>query len=568
MKPSTTILLLLAALACAASAHAGPAPADLVLLDGRIHTQDAARHVVEAVAIRGHAIVATGTSGAIRARIGPATRTIDLGGRTVLPGFIDAHVHPAQSAQDLDRCNLGDRMMAPAAVIAAVAECYRTAPGDPAQWFQVVQVNPSGLVLSRAELDSVVRDRPLVLMGSDGHTSWANSAALAAAGLDAASPDPAGGRIERDARGVPTGTVRDAASDLVLAARPSPGLAVETALLARALAAMNAAGITSVQDAAVGEHEMVLYKALYDAQRLTMRVRGSYMITDLAAPADRIVREARAFRDRWAVDPDRLRADAIKIFADGVIEYPSQTAALLEPYLDAHGQPTANRGPSYYEQGHLDRLVAAADAAGLTVHIHAIGDRAIRSALDAFAYSRARGTGAGNRDQIAHLELIDPADVPRFRALRVIANLQLLWARRDDYIEDGTLAYIGPERARHLYPARSLLDAGALLAGGSDWGVSSFEVFDALEHAVTRGDPPLLPEQSIPLQAALDAYTINAARALRQERTTGSLEPGKRADLVIVDRDPFAVEPHALHEVRVLATFLDGRQVYAAPDWK
>ena len=123
-------------------------------------------------------------------------------------------------------------------------------------------------------------------------------------------------------------------------------------------------------------------------------------------------------------------------------------------------------------------------------------------------------------------------------------------------------------RGRHLYPARSLLDAGALLAGGSDWGVSSFEVFDALEHAVTRGDPPLLPEQSIPLQAALDAYTINAARALRQERTTGSLEPGKRADLVIVDRDPFAVEPHALHEVRVLATFLDGRQVYAAPDWK
>ena len=354
----------------------------------------------------------------------------------------------------------------------------------------------------------------------------------------------------------------------MLAAVPSAGLKVETAQLARALASMNAAGITSVQDASVGDHEMSLYKALYDEGRLPMRVRGSFMIADLSAPGEKAAAAAIAFRDKWAVDPNRLRADAIKIFADGVIEYPSQTAELLESYLDADGKPTGNRGPNYYEKDRLDRIVAAVDAAGLTVHIHAIGDRAIRDALDAFAYARAHGAGAGTRDQVAHLELIDPADFPRFKALGVIANFQLLWAQRESYVADATEAYIGPVRSTHLYPARSLLDAGAMLAGGSDWGVSSFDVFTAMEHAITRGEPALLPEQSIPLQAALDSYTINAAFALRQEATTGSIEPGKRSDLIVIDRDIFTMDPRDLHATKVLATYLDGKEIYAAPGWK
>jgi predicted amidohydrolase YtcJ len=559
--------LLLGLLPAAVGLAAEPA-ADLVLVNGRVHTQDAARRVVAAIAIRGTTIVATGTADEIRAFVGPATRSVDLAGRVVLPGFIDAHTHPAQSAQDFGKCNLGDQMLAASAVVSAAAACYRTMPGDPAQWFQVVQVNPSGLVLSLVELDSIVRDRPMVLMGSDGHTTWANSAALHAAGITSALTDPAGGRIERAADGNPTGTLRDAASDQVLAIVPSAGKQVETARLGHALAEMNAAGITSVQDAAVGDHEMSLYKALYDEGRLTMRVRGSYTITDLAAPGEKVALAAKAFRDRWAVDPNRLRADAIKIFADGVIEFPSQTAELLEPYLDADGHPTGNRGPTYYRKDNLNRIVAAVDAAGLTVHIHAIGDRAIRDALDAFAYARAHGSGTGNRDQIAHLELIDPADFTRFKSLGVIANFQLLWARRDSYVAEATEAFIGPERSKHLYPARSLLDAGATLAGGSDWGVSSFNVFDALEHAVTRGDPALLPEQSIPLQAALDSYTVNAAFALRQEGTTGSIEPGKRADAIVLDRDMFALDPRELHNVKILATYLDGREVYAAPGWR
>jgi predicted amidohydrolase YtcJ len=281
-----------------------------------------------------------------------------------------------------------------------------------------------------------------------------------------------------------------------------------------------------------------------------------------------LIGEAVKFRAKWATDPDFLRADAVKIFADGVIEYPSQTAALLEPYLDAQGRPTHNRGPSYFVQDNLNQIVTAADAAGLTVHIHAIGDRAVRSALDAFAEARRRNGALDNRGQIAHLELINPADFPRFKELSVIANFQLLWAQRDDYVDGATVKYLGPERSRYLYPARSLRDAGAKIAGGSDWGVSSFNAFAAMEHAITRsearGRPALLPEQSLSLQDMVDAYTINAAFALKQERTTGSIEAGKRGDFIVLDRDVFAIDPFDLHDTRVMATYLDGREVYAA----
>jgi predicted amidohydrolase YtcJ len=313
---------------------------------------------------------------------------------------------------------------------------------------------------------------------------------------------------------------------------------------------------------------MQLYKRLYDARRLNMRVRASFTLTNLDEPAKAAIDEAIRFRAKWAIDPDFLRADAVKIFADGVIEYPSLTAALLEPYLDAQGRPTANRGPSYFRQDNLDQIVAAADAAGFTVHIHAIGDRAVRSALDAFAYSRQTNGRSDNRDQIAHLELIDPADFSRFKALGVIANLQLLWAEREDYITKATLPFIGPERSRNLYAARSLRDAGALIAGGSDWDVSSFNAFEAMEHALTRaearGKEPLLPEQSLKIEDVVDAYTTNAAYALKQERTTGSLERGKRGDLIVLDRDIFTLDPFDLHNTRVLTTYLDGRAVYTA----
>jgi len=546
--------------------------ADAVFLHGSIHTEDADRRVVQALALRGNTIVALGTDEEIKRYVGEGTHVVDLDGHTVLPGLIDAHIHPAESSLDLGKCNVHDQLMSVAQLKAAIKSCLEAKPGDRERWFEVVEINSTGLALSLADLDSMLRDRPLLLMDSAGHTAWANSAALKAASITAQTKDPAGGIIERDAQAHPTGTLRDEAFYLVQRARPAASLAFETAQLERALAMMRADGITSVQDAMVNEHFMRLYKNLYDAHRLDMRVRASFGLSpglrDPTLSAGELIRQASAFRDKWAVDPDFLRADAVKIFADGVIEYPAQTASLLMPYLNADGHPSTNRGPTYLTQDKLNAVIAAADAAGFTVHVHAIGDRAVRSTLDAFAYSRARQHATDNRDQIAHLELVDPADFARFAQLDVIANFQFLWFERDPYIETGTIAYLGPERSQHLYPARSLLDAGARIAAGSDWSVSSFNPFEAIERAVTRasekGAAPLLIEQAIPLAVAVDAYTINAAYALHQERTTGSLEPGKRGDFVVLDRDIFVIDPFQIHDTKVLATYLDGREVYAS----
>ena len=554
--------------AAGAASDAASAPADLVLIHGKIHTEDAGRSVAQALAVRGNSIVAVGTDREVSALVGPATRKVDLGGRVVLPGIIDAHVHPAESAQDFGKCSLEDKALKPSEIKARVAACLRKQPGERGEWFEAIMVNPSGLTLSLADLDSISPDRPLMLTGADGHTVWVNSAALKLAKITAATKNPSGGHIEHDPAGAPTGTLRDTAAEIAAAAKPKASLEHEVMLLDKALNAMRAIGITSVQDASVDDHAMQIYKRLYDTHRLNMRVRGSFHLQDLHESAASLIDTAVRFRAKWAVDPDFLRADAIKLFADGVIEYPSQTAALLEPYLDAEGRPTRNRGPSYFMQDNLNRIVTAADAAGLTVHIHAIGDRAVRSSLDAFADARKHNGALDNRGQIAHLELIDPADFARFKELGVIANFQLLWAQLDDYSEGATMQYIGPARSRYLYPARSLRDAGAKIAGGSDWGVSSFDAFIAMEHAMTRseqrGRPPLLPEQSLTLQDMVDAYTINAAFALKQERTTGSIEAGKRGDFIVLDRDIFSMDPFDLHETKVTATYLDGRVVYAA----
>jgi predicted amidohydrolase YtcJ len=567
-----TLPLVMAWVTClivGASARAAQPAADLIVLNGAIHTQDAAHHIVAALAVRGNTIVAVGSNAEVRAHSDAKTHIVDLAGRVVLPGIIDAHVHPASSAPDLDKCSLGDQMITPAEVKARVGKCLRESPGDPKRWFEVVQVNASGLTLARNDLDSILAARPMILSSADGHTAWVNSAALRVAHIDAATREPSGGRIERDADGRPSGTLRDAATDLAMRAIPAPELGLEARQTRRAFELMRAVGITTVQDAAVDEHLMQIYKRLYDTHQLTMRVRACYELSDLHIPAKQLIDGAVRFRNKWAIDPDYLRADAVKIFADGVIEYPSQTAALLEPYLDGSGHPTKNRGPSYFTQQNLNAIVAAADAAGLTVHVHAIGDRAVRSVLDAFAYSRRVNGSRDNRDQIAHLELVDPADLARFKALDVIANFQLLWAEKDDYIVKATIPYIGAERAKHLYPAGALHAAGAVIAGGSDWGVSSFNAFEAMERAVTRaearGREPLLPGESIPLSVAVDAYTSNAAFALRQEQTIGSLEVGKRGDFIVLDRDIFAIDPFELHDTKVLATYLDGRQVYAAP---
>jgi predicted amidohydrolase YtcJ len=486
---------------------AAPAPpADTVFLHGRIHTQDAARHVVQALAVSGNSIAATGTDAALQRWIGRTTRVIDLGGRIMLPGLIDAHVHPAESAENLDHCNLQDALLTLATLRSDIAKCLAAEKGhEPV--LVIDGVNPSNLTLQRADLDSLVGARPLLLSGSDGHTIWINSATMHLAGINAATPNPHGGHIEHDAHGEPTGTVRDSATDLVIAHLPPPNVAANADRTARVFAEMHAVGITSVQDARVNPRIIATYKKLYDTHRLDMRVRGCFHLADLSRPADALIADAVKFRAAWAIDPALLRADCVKIFADGVIEFPSQTAALLAPYLDRAGKPTTNIGPTYVTQDNFNRIAAAADMAGLTVHVHAIGDRAVRSALNAFAYARATNGVHDNRNQIAHSELVEKADVPRFHALGVIANLQLEWVEHDPYIDEATLPFIGPDRGRELYRARSLRDAGAIIAGGSDWSVSTFNPFSAMQHGMNRtGDTggPLLPEERVVSQFEFD----------------------------------------------------------------
>jgi predicted amidohydrolase YtcJ len=318
---------------------AAPAPpADTVFLHGRIHTQDAARHVVQALAVSGNSIAATGTDAALQRWIGRTTRVIDLGGRIMLPGLIDAHVHPAESAENLDHCNLQDALLTLATLRSDIAKCLAAEKGhEPV--LVIDGVNPSNLTLQRADLDSLVGARPLLLSGSDGHTIWINSATMHLAGITAATPNPHGGHIEHDAHGEPTGTVRDSATDLVIAHLPPPNVAANADRTARVFAEMHAVGITSVQDARVNPRIIATYKKLYDTHRLDMRVRGCFHLADLSRPANALIADAVKFRAAWAIDPALLRADCVKIFADGVIEFPSQTAALLAPILIAPANP-------------------------------------------------------------------------------------------------------------------------------------------------------------------------------------------------------------------------------------
>ena len=378
-------------------------------------------------------------------------------------------------------------------------------------------------------------------------------------------------RSPATAEGAPSGSFADSAAIFVDEKIPSPSLEEKAALTAAELKKMSAYGITSLMDAFVtpGRGSGVAGRRLYDTGKLPMRVRMAIYVANPSDDSDEAVARLIAASKAGDVDPDFLRSGVVKVFADGVMEYPAQTAALLSPYLDADGKPTKASGELYFDPQRFAKLVQKLDAAGLTVHIHAIGDRAVRASLDAFEAARAANGDKDNRHQIAHLQLVDPADFPRFKELGVLADFQLEWAKREPATEGPLEPYLGPERYRYVYPpAGSLHKAGATIIGGSDWDISSYNPFRAFQTAVTRaggkGQRPLNIEERIPLQTAIDAYTINAAYAMKQDATTGSLEVGKRADLVVLDRDILTIDPETIQDTKVLATYLDGRLVHSA----
>jgi predicted amidohydrolase YtcJ len=543
--------------------------ADVVLRNGKIYTADPARSFQQSIAFTGNSIVAVGDDDEVTPLIGPATKVVDLGGKLVLPGLIDTHTHLIGGAINGTKCSLADVKPTLEALKPVIQECLARKPGDADNWFEAVQLDNYGFEATARDLDSIEETRPIVLAGNDGHTAWVNSRALDLLRITARTPDPEGGKIGRDPSGAPTGLLVDGALELIEGKFPSPSVEQQASLTDAELKKMSADGITSLMDTCVESTEQDVWRSLYKNGKLDMRVRMAICVDYPNDYREETVARLVATSKEGDVDPNFLRAGVLKVFADGVMEYPAQTAALLRPYCDADGKPTKSVGELYFDPERFARLVQKLDAEGIALHVHAIGDRAVRTTLDAFAAARAANGERDNRHQIAHLQLVDPADFPRFKELGVIADFQLLWARREPATEGPLEPYLGPDRYRYLYPAGSLHAAGAMIVGGSDWDVSSYNPFRAFQTAVTRtggkGQKPLNIDERLPLTTAVDAYTINAAFAMKQDATTGSLEVGKRADLVVLDRDIFSVDPYTIADTIVIATYLDGRLVYTAP---
>jgi len=547
-----------------------PVEADLVLYGGPVYTVDAVRTWAEAVAIRGEKIVYVGTTKGVAPYINPKrTRSVDLRGRMVLPAFQDAHIHPISGgvsyAVGCPLYGIETETKGAAAVrekyLAKIAECARKLP--PGDWVRgdgwlLPAFAPTGIPDKRG-LDAILPDRPAYFESSDGHSAWVNSKALAIAGIDATTPDPAGGRIDRDPKsGEPIGGLQDSAMALVSAKIPPYTHAQRTEGLRYALRMLNRDGITSFQDASVEEDSLRIYRELDEAGALTARVVAS-LWWERSGGLEQVAR----FVDlRRRYTRGRLRATTVKVMQDGVMEV--QTAAVLEPYI--------GKGPglglTMIPPDFLKEVVVALDKEGFQVHFHAIGDAAIRECLDAVEAARRANGARDARHHLSHIELFNPSDVARFRALGVVANFQPLWAYADPYITDLTLPFLSPARQRWLYPIASLFKSGAVVAFGSDWSVSSANPLEELEVAVTRMGPdgetktPFIPEERIDLRDALAAFTLNAAYVNFQEESTGSIEVGKLADLIVLDQNLFTIPPEKISEAKVLLTLLGGKPVF------
>jgi predicted amidohydrolase YtcJ len=538
--------------------------ADLLIVGAPVYTADPGRPWADAVAVRAGRVAAVGPQGQVAALRGPATRVLALDGGLVLPGFQDAHVHTAAGGLELVQCDLhGVEPEGYAAAVAGYAADHPAVPWVLGGGWVMDAFGAAGPHL--ATLDAAVGDRPVLLESTDGHSAWVNSRAMELAGITRATPDPPRGRIQRDAAGEPTGALHEAAMALVADLAPPPDLAEWEAAVERGQAHLHRLGITAWQDANVSPEMLAAYRVVADQGRLTGRVvaamrwrveAGDAQLTDLV-------------ERRRTGTVGRLRASTVKIFADGVFE--NRTAAMLAPYLDGDGRPGGDRGISMLGPEELARVVTALDGEGFDVHVHAIGDRAVRDTLDAFQAAAAANGRRDARHQIAHLQFVHPDDRPRFRRLGVVANAQPFWSCLDGYMRELTLPFLEPERAGWQYPWASLRRAGAVLAFGSDWTVSTADPLAEIEVAVRRVAPddrdgePFLPAERVDLPAALDAFTIGSAYALRLEAETGTVTPGKLADLAILDRDPFDPATGPIADARVLATLVEGDPVHADP---
>lgn len=535
--------------------------ADLVILEGDIQTMDAAAAHATALAARDGKILYVGEDAGAKPYIGAGTQVVQAAGMTVLPGLIDSHIHAAEGALGLGGCSLEDKEVTVEAAGKVIRECVAKEPGT--GWLVVSEVNSAGFSADRKGLDAIVSDRPLFLYGADGHTGWVNSKGLALAGITRDTKDPPDGRIERDKSGQPTGFLVDGALGPVTSSLDKPTPERRLQALREVLPLLHAAGITSYLEANTSAETVAAYVELARQHALTARV--SIALGSDGNATDAEFARLDELRRSVAGEP-LLRADFIKLFADGVMEYPTQTAAMLEPYSKADGKPGTSRGRLYIEDRAMKQFFQRAATAGFNVHVHAIGDAAVRETLD--AVEAARTAGSKQLYSIAHLQSIDPADLPRFAQLGVIASFQLFWALPDNYSVEALLPYIGAARQQRIYPARSVIAAGGTVAGGSDWDVTSFNPFEAMATGMSRTNPAepargvLNEKERLTLDELLHAYTINAARLLGRDAEIGSLVPGKAADLIVLDR---RLSPQSSAEdvrgTKVAQAFFAGRRV-------
>ena len=545
--------------------------AELLMLNGKVYTVNHEQSWAEAIAITDGRIIWVGNSEEANQWQGERTRTIDLGGKMVLPGFQDIHIHPVHSGVSYQQCALFD-VEGVELLQQRIKQCAESEPGE---WIRgggwlVTNFAPSGLP-DKKLLDEIVPDRPVALKSSDGHSMWVNSLALELAGINADTQDPAGGRIDRYPNSTePSGSLQEtSAMNLVHIVEPELTQKELEAGLAYSRDHLHSLGITAVQDAMLkltpGDAYFGLpaYLALEERGELNLHViNAMYWQNDIS-----LEEQLPAFLKARDESTPYIHNTAIKIWQDGVIE--TETAALLEPYLNRGDQFV---GELLNEPAVLNEAVAALDAAGFQIHFHAIGDRAIRSAFDSIQAAREANGKHDNRHHISHIQLFSPEDIPRFAELDVVANFQPLWAIEDGYITDLTIPRIGEERGKFLYPIGSVQRTGARVAFGSDWYVTSANPLDGIEAAVTRLDPdgktdePLGENEEINLAQAIENYTLNSAYVNFLDVDTGSIEIGKLADIIVLDRNLFDVPASEINQVRVIATLFRGELVFGNLD--
>ncbi len=578
---------------CAASAAADSA--DTVYRRGYVYTVDAADSVKSALAIRAGKIVYVGDDDGAAGFIGPSTKVIDLRKRMLMPGLVDGHMHPLSGGAQLLKCNLNYQALTTAQFQAKIQDCLdSTRTKEPDGWLEVVNwfqqdMRPLGTLVTKGTLDVLKTQRPISVMSSFGHTVLANSRGLAIAGITGKTADPLGGVVVHDSSGTPTGILEDAAYEPVTKLLPKPTPEDNIAAARAALDALRRQGVTTFLDAAADPAAMEAFSAVARTGGLTARAHFAPLIRpdDAGDPAKAVsaVKEIAKRFDRGRV----LAAPSItvrnaKLFLDGVIAAPAFTGAMLKPYLVNRGsaenplwEPGPSRGPDvYFRPGALRLILLELAKSGMEPHMHADGDRAVREGLDAVEAMRREFAGHDIRAAIAHDEIVDPADFARFAQLDAIPVLSFQWAKPAPDTVDGLRDYLGPDRFKVLEPEGYLALSGARVAYGSDWPVDELDEWFALKVGVTRLNSPtaddryagrLGEDSGLSRSAAVRAITMNSSYELHQERETGSLEVGKLADVIVLDRNVMDIGAKEIAGVKVLQTVVGGKVVYQSVDF-